>query len=93
MNTQGQFPNNLRMIRKRLGLRQVDVADRLGRTSADCISHWEKGLALPSVVNLFKLAIIYGVPLDHLYPDLYDMLSREMEQRRMRGPIGWTSSV
>ena len=27
MNTKGQFPNNLRVIRKRLGLRQVDVSE------------------------------------------------------------------
>lgn len=48
-------------------LKQADMAARLGP-----ISHWERGLSAPSVVNLFRLALIYGVRPEELYPDLFD---------------------
>jgi transcriptional regulator with XRE-family HTH domain len=52
------------------GIRQIDVALMLGLASSDRISHWGKGLALPSVINLFKISAIYGVRAEDLYPDL-----------------------
>jgi transcriptional regulator with XRE-family HTH domain len=52
------------------GIRQIDVALMLGLASSDRISHWEKGLALPSVINLFKISAIYSVRAEDLYPSL-----------------------
>jgi transcriptional regulator with XRE-family HTH domain len=71
--------NNLRGIRVGLGLKQTDVAGMLGHASPDRISHWEKGVAFPGVVNLFKLSLIYRVPPKQLYADLYKSLADELQ--------------
>jgi transcriptional regulator with XRE-family HTH domain len=73
--------NNLRDIRVSLGLKQTDVAQMLGHASPDRISHWEKGVAFPGVVNLFKLSLTYRVPPEQLYADLYTSLAGELEQK------------
>lgn len=61
--------NNLRECRKRVNLKQIDVALALGFKSTDRISRWEKGTAFPHVLNLFKLARLYGVNAEELYPN------------------------
>ena len=81
MNTDHYFPNDLKQLRKSAGLRQVDVAQMLGHTSADRISHWEKGLAAPSLVNLFRLSIIYGVAPEEMYRGLYENIVRAFKER------------
>jgi transcriptional regulator with XRE-family HTH domain len=64
------YHNKLRSIRKAKGIRQLDVACKLGFSAPDRVSRWEKGQALPNIINLFKLALIYQVPPEDLYPDL-----------------------
>jgi transcriptional regulator with XRE-family HTH domain len=73
--------NNLRDIRVSLGLKQIDVAHMLGHASPDRISHWEKGVAFPGVVNLFKLSLIYRVPPEQFYVYLYKSLTDELQQK------------
>ena len=68
MNT--KTPNNLRLYRLKAGLRQVDVARQIGLDFVDRLSRWENGLAMPNVVNLFRLASVYKVPPQELYQDL-----------------------
>lgn len=65
------MPNFLRLYRKQAGLRQIDVAARLGFTSYDRISHWEKGTAFPSVTNLFRLSALYNTAPHELYADFF----------------------
>ena len=55
--------NNLRIHRKKAGLLQRDVARSLGLGSSDRISRWEHGIAVPQIVNLFRLAILYKTTL------------------------------
>lgn len=62
--------NTLREHRERLGLRQLDVACKLGFNNTDRISRWEKGTAFPSVRNLLRMAKIFGVHAEELYPGL-----------------------
>lgn len=59
--------NNLRECRKKVNLKQTDVAQALGFKSTDRISRWEKGTAYPHIQNLFKLARLYGVSIEKLY--------------------------
>jgi len=81
MNQIGHFTNNLKKIRKEAGLRQVDVAEMLGHSSADRISHWEKGLAVPGLVNLFKLSIIYETSPRELYDELYGSIKKDIKEK------------
>lgn len=64
------IPNSLRKHRRMMGLRQIDVAHKLGLKSSDRISHWEKGLSFPHPINLFKLGLIYNTTPGELYADL-----------------------
>ena len=73
--------NNLRDIRINLRLKQTDVAQMLDLASPDRISHWEKGVAFPGIVNLFKLSLIQSIPPEQLYADLYKMLADELQQK------------
>src|ERR1039457_5210186 len=76
MTTKQPVPNMLRFYRKQAGLRQVDVAAKLGFTSYDRISHWEKGLAFPSVTNLFRLSALYKVSAQELYTELFKAIEK-----------------
>lgn len=51
--------NNFKKYRTRLGLRQLDIACKLGFNSTAQLSHWEKGFSVPSLIYLFKLEEIY----------------------------------
>src|SRR5215216_6661681 len=68
MNMKELFKKNklkeLRLTRKLL---QKDVAKLLGLTSQDRISHWETGVAVPSLVNTLKLAKLFSVTVEELY--------------------------
>jgi transcriptional regulator with XRE-family HTH domain len=63
--------NNLRAARINTGLNQTEVAKKLGFTTTDRISRWEHGQGYPHMVNLFKLAVIYGVHPHELYDEFY----------------------
>ena len=76
------YPNNLRELRKAKGMLQIEVAQLLGHLNSDRISDWEKGYAMPSVVNLFKLASIYDVPTEELYREISVTAARDVENKR-----------
>ena len=80
------IPNSLKLYRKQAGLRQTDVATRLGFTSYDRISHWENGIAFPSVTNLFRLSRIYKASPEELYAEYLSILEKtalNMEPEKM----------
>ncbi len=59
------------------GLRQRDVASLLQLDCADRLSKWENGKAIPNVVNLFKLSLLYKVPPQELYGNLFTLIEIE----------------
>jgi len=74
-------PNHLRKHRKMYGFKQKEIAKVLGIRNTSTISRWEKGLYLPSSDNLFKLAGIYGVLIDTLFPHQARTRREEMRSR------------
>ena len=64
------------------------VAQLLGHQDASTLSDYERGDRLPSLVNAFSLGIILRVPIEFLFPDLYDRLLKEIraEEERLRQP-------
>ena len=56
---------HLAALRKRAGLSQGDVAERLN-VSRQAVSRWETGFTVPSTDNLSRLGRLYGVTLDEL---------------------------
>lgn len=52
-------------LRKRAGFTQKDLADRIG-ISDKAVSKWERGLGLPDIAYLGKLAILLDTDIDSL---------------------------
>ena len=65
-----RIPNHLRKYRRARGLNQRDTARILGFADGSRISRWERGLCLPTAINLFRLAAVYHVLADALYIDV-----------------------
>lgn len=86
--------NNLFHARKKRGLSQEDVAEKLG-VSRQTISKWETDETLPDIRQSKKLATIYGLSLDELIEydidekeiqDMIDKTSDEVSEK-----IDWTN--
>jgi transcriptional regulator with XRE-family HTH domain len=65
------------------------VAHLLGHGDTSTYREYERGERLPSLVNAFRLGIILRVPLEFLFPDLYDGLKRDIraEEERIAAPV------
>ena len=61
-----RFSNNLRLIRKKNNLTQMDLAKRIG-TNNKTISSWEKGTSTPSLSQFIGLCSLYGLEFEELY--------------------------
>jgi transcriptional regulator with XRE-family HTH domain len=57
--------NRLYELRKKNGLSQEELADKLG-ISRQAVSKWERAEASPDTDNLILLARLYGITLDEL---------------------------
>lgn len=85
--------NHLMMARKRKGLSQESVAEKLG-VSRQTISKWETCETLPDICQATTLAIIYGISLDELITfdsdvqELQDIIERTSEE--LTNKIDWT---
>jgi transcriptional regulator with XRE-family HTH domain len=73
-----RFPNTIREYRLKAGLSQRKLAALLGR-SRDAVSSWERGLTLPSVPRLLKMAKILGTLAESLYQDFYATFPKDGE--------------
>ncbi len=59
------FAENFRNARKKAGLTQRQVADRLG-LDRSAIAHYERGMSMPNLKNLAKICEILNVGTDEL---------------------------
>lgn len=57
--------NNIVSERKRIGLRQSDLAEKL-MVSKSTIERWEQGRGLPNAEQLVSLHSIFGCSIDYL---------------------------
>lgn len=60
------FANNLRYLREKNGMDQIDLAIKLGRKSSSSVSEWEKGKYTPKIGVLNDIAEIFGVSITDL---------------------------
>ena len=75
---QSRFPNRLKKFRRLFCFSQKQVASMLGLTDTSPLSRWEKGLLLPNIGHLFRLARIYKTMPNELYFDLWQNISQEI---------------
>ena len=85
--------NNLFHARKRRGLSQEDVAQRLG-VSRQTVSKWETGETVPDIRQSKKMAALYNISLDELID--FDLDIREIQEtiertsRETEAKIDWS---
>ena len=85
--------NNLFHARKRRGLSQEDVAQRLG-VSRQTVSKWEMGETVPDIRQSKKMAALYNISLDELID--FDLDIREIQEtiertsRETEAKIDWS---
>lgn len=81
---EGLNHNQIRALRKKHELRQVDVADIMGFEVIDRICHWERGRAQPGLINVIRLCKLYNVTIDDLYPVLCQQIQEEVQASHNR---------
>lgn len=79
-----RIPNCLKKYRRASGLKQKEVAKILGLKSTSMISRWEKGICLPSSLNIFRLVVLYRTMVDGLFIDLRSSLKQEIQKREQQ---------
>lgn len=87
--------NNLFQARKRAGLSQEQVAEKLG-VSRQTISKWETDESVPDIYQSKKLAKIYSLTLDELIE--FDLNQKDIEEvikntdEKKESKINWTKA-
>jgi transcriptional regulator with XRE-family HTH domain len=74
--------NKLRKYRKITGYSQTEVAKLLDLKHTNRISRWEKGVSMPSAVNLLKLSVLYEALADQLYTNLRNEFKQTLTLRK-----------
>lgn len=81
--------NTLVHYRKRLKLTQFQVARLLGWKNTKGLGRIESGEVRPTLITAFKLGVIYRIPLEFLYADLYQQLRQDIRAKEAAlGPAG-----
>lgn len=87
--------NHLFHARKKKGLSQEEVAEKLG-ISRQTVSKWETDETLPDICQSKRLAMLYGVSLDELVE--FDIDVKEIQEaidkisRELSDKIDWTKA-
>lgn len=87
--------NNLFQARKKVGLSQETVAEKLG-VSRQTVSKWETDEAVPDIYQTKKLAKLYNLTLDELIE--FDIDVKEIEEvikntnEEKEAKINWTNA-
>lgn len=81
MKKRGQLADFLKEKRVAAGLTQSQVATKLGYSSPQFISNWERGLANPPVFVLRDLTKMYKVAADEMFKLLKEEMERELHRQ------------
>lgn len=73
--------NKLVFYRRRMGFRQNTVARLLGHKDATLLCLYERGRMLPPLAAALGLGIILRVPVEFLFPELYDEMREHIRQQ------------
>ncbi|MFQ3853674.1 helix-turn-helix transcriptional regulator [Staphylococcus sp. 2S1] len=74
------FSQNLKYLRNKHDMEQIDLANKLGKKSASSISEWEKGKYTPKLKTLSEIASIFKVSIDDLMDE--DLSSQKEEKQQ-----------
>lgn len=80
MKKRGRLAGFLKEKRVAVGLTQSEVARRLGYSSPQFVSNWERGLANPPVFVLRDLTKMYKVSADQMFDLLLEDVKNELHR-------------
>jgi transcriptional regulator with XRE-family HTH domain len=80
MKKRGRLAGFLKEKRVVAGLTQSEVARKLGYSSPQFVSNWERGLANPPVFVLRDLTKMYKVSADSMFDLLVDDVKAELHR-------------
>lgn len=66
------------------GLTQSAVAEKLGYTTSQFISNWERGISSPPMKTLKKLSKMYGVSPEEVYEIVLEVSVQEVTSKLQR---------
>lgn len=89
-----EIANRLVELRKKSGLSQEELADKLG-LSRQAVSKWERAESSPDTDNLICLAKLYNISLDEILktPDSIEEIAREEKEKRDKEEFFSSSNV
>jgi DNA-binding XRE family transcriptional regulator len=73
--------NSLILYRRRMGFSQRTVSRLLGHKDATLLCSYERGRMLPPLIAALGLGVILRVPVEFLFPGLYDDLKINIRQQ------------
>ncbi len=62
----------LRSAREKAGMTQIEVATKLGYSTSQFVSNWERGRSAPPMNALRPLSKMYKVSMDHLFEHIFN---------------------
>lgn len=69
----------LKQKRVMMGLSQKDVAEKLGYSTSQFISNWERGVSQPPLHTLRKLSNLYKISADEMFSVLLKTTIAQVE--------------
>jgi len=84
MQKKQRHQNRLDFYRRRMSFTTSHVGCLLGHQDSSTFCEFERGDRLPSLINAFRLGIILRVPVEFLFPDLYDGLRNHIRAQEDR---------
>lgn len=72
-------PNKLKLFRRCSGFSQKKVARILGLADTSTLSRWEHGLAIPGLLQVFRLSRIYNTIPQELFDELWHSIGSEYD--------------
>lgn len=80
MNKSGRLAGFLREKRVAVNLTQSEVARKLGYSSPQFVSNWERGLANPPVFVLKEITKMYKVSADTMFNLLVEDVKNDLQR-------------
>lgn len=81
MNRKGYRIPNIRLLRRRAGLSQLDLAALLGYRGHSQVSRYENGHRVPTPDEMLQLQVVFGVVTSGVFPQLHDRAVRTVGAR------------
>ncbi|MEN0059669.1 MAG: helix-turn-helix transcriptional regulator [Bdellovibrio sp.] len=84
MQKQSDLAGFLKDKRIKSGLSQKEVADKLGYTTPQFVSNWERGMSAPPIEVLKKLSDLYDVPSEEMFSAILQTVVSKVETKMKR---------